>query len=259
MKGPLKPVILGENTDINYHSQPPTTNSANTGMSLPAVKINPPPQPPSPALSGHKRCRYEGGGCGSIAVTAFEGVGCIHTVSHSHRDFDLTLQSFVVGGGSHNQCCHCAEFSTKVGEDELESLIWCCLNFERLSKAVYRSSPRCHWSQLTSISLHRRAASQHRCLKQATAQSPPGEAAPGTVVDEPPAASLLTCSHSISPSRVQSPSSAASFCPFAFHLEKEKAKIVWKVEENQAMASFSLGGFHCYESLENDYYVFREQ
>ncbi|MQI27698.1 C2H2-type zinc finger protein, partial [Escherichia coli] len=50
--------------------------------------------PTGQALGGHKRCHYDGG-AGSSAVTASEGVGSTHTVSHSHnRDFDLNLPAF---------------------------------------------------------------------------------------------------------------------------------------------------------------------
>ncbi|MQL41358.1 C2H2-type zinc finger protein, partial [Escherichia coli] len=65
--------------------------------------------PTGQALGGHKRCHYEGGGSGSaITASASEGVGSTHTVSHSHRDFDLNIPAL-------------PEFSTKVGEDEVES------------------------------------------------------------------------------------------------------------------------------------------
>ncbi|XP_027330892.1 zinc finger protein ZAT10-like [Abrus precatorius] len=63
--------------------------------------------PTGQALGGHKRCHYEGG-AGNSAVTASEGVGSTHTVSHSHRDFDLNVPAL-------------PDFSTKVGEDEVES------------------------------------------------------------------------------------------------------------------------------------------
>ncbi|KAK7310783.1 hypothetical protein RJT34_08509 [Clitoria ternatea] len=63
--------------------------------------------PTGQALGGHKRCHYEGGNSSSaVTVTASEGVGSTHTVSH--RDFDLNVPAF-------------PEFSSKVGEDEVES------------------------------------------------------------------------------------------------------------------------------------------
>ncbi|BAT82602.1 hypothetical protein LR48_Vigan07g265800 [Vigna angularis] len=67
--------------------------------------------PTGQALGGHKRCHYEGNnGNGNSVVTA--SVGSTHTVSHGHhphhRDFDLNIPAF-------------PEFSTKVGEDEVES------------------------------------------------------------------------------------------------------------------------------------------
>ncbi|KAI9106832.1 hypothetical protein K1719_022360 [Acacia pycnantha] len=72
--------------------------------------------PTGQALGGHKRCHYDGGaaaaaGGGSSAVTASEGVGSTHTVSHSQRDFDLNLPAL-------------PDFSAKfftLGEDEVES------------------------------------------------------------------------------------------------------------------------------------------
>ncbi|TKY57884.1 Zinc finger protein ZAT10 [Spatholobus suberectus] len=70
--------------------------------------------PTGQALGGHKRCHYEGNGNGNgngnsnSVVTASEGVGSTHTVSHGQRDFDLNIPAF-------------PEFSTKVGEDEVES------------------------------------------------------------------------------------------------------------------------------------------
>ncbi|XP_028792914.1 zinc finger protein ZAT10-like [Neltuma alba] len=71
--------------------------------------------PTGQALGGHKRCHYDGGaaaaGGGSSAVTASEGVGSTHTVSHSHRDFDLNLPAL-------------PDFSAKFltpGDDEVES------------------------------------------------------------------------------------------------------------------------------------------
>ncbi|XP_057729792.1 zinc finger protein ZAT10-like [Arachis stenosperma] len=54
--------------------------------------------PTGQALGGHKRCHYDGGAAASAsaaagsAVTASEGVGSTHTVSH--RDFDLNLPAF---------------------------------------------------------------------------------------------------------------------------------------------------------------------
>ncbi|XP_058781161.1 zinc finger protein ZAT10-like [Vicia villosa] len=51
--------------------------------------------PTGQALGGHKRCHYEGGvggGAGSSAVTASEGVGSSHS---QHRDFDLNLPAFL--------------------------------------------------------------------------------------------------------------------------------------------------------------------
>ncbi|OIV96366.1 hypothetical protein TanjilG_09793 [Lupinus angustifolius] len=51
--------------------------------------------PTGQALGGHKRCHYDGGAGNSSVVTASEGVGSTHTVSHSHqRDFDLNLPAF---------------------------------------------------------------------------------------------------------------------------------------------------------------------
>ncbi|KAJ1404460.1 Zinc finger C2H2-type [Sesbania bispinosa] len=92
-----------------------TTSSANTaaasigGVRTHECSICHKCFPTGQALGGHKRCHYEGGGGGSSsAVTASEGVGSTHTVSHSHRDFDLNIPAF-------------PEFSTKVGEDEVES------------------------------------------------------------------------------------------------------------------------------------------
>ncbi|KAG4931575.1 hypothetical protein JHK82_048685 [Glycine max] len=71
--------------------------------------------PTGQALGGHKRCHYEGNGNGnnnnsnSVVTVASEGVGSTHTVSHGHhRDFDLNIPAF-------------PDFSTKVGEDEVES------------------------------------------------------------------------------------------------------------------------------------------
>ncbi|XP_027941870.1 zinc finger protein ZAT10-like [Vigna unguiculata] len=70
--------------------------------------------PTGQALGGHKRCHYEGNNSnnnnGNSMVTASEGVGSTHTVSHGHhhRDFDLNIPAF-------------PEFATKVGEDEVES------------------------------------------------------------------------------------------------------------------------------------------
>ena len=71
-------------------------------------------------MGGHKRCHYEGGANsaavggangGSSAISASEGVGSTHTVSHSHRDFDLNLPAL-------------PDFSRKVfvsGDEEVES------------------------------------------------------------------------------------------------------------------------------------------
>ncbi|KAG4953586.1 hypothetical protein AAZX31_14G085600 [Glycine max] len=71
--------------------------------------------PTGQALGGHKRCHYEGNSNGnnnnsnSSVTAASEGVGSTHTVSHGHhRDFDLNIPAF-------------PDFSTKVGEDEVES------------------------------------------------------------------------------------------------------------------------------------------
>ncbi|XP_054792930.1 zinc finger protein ZAT10-like [Prosopis cineraria] len=71
--------------------------------------------PTGQALGGHKRCHYDGGaaaaGGGSSAVTASEGVGSTHTVSHSQRDFDLNLPAL-------------PDFSARFfspGDDEVES------------------------------------------------------------------------------------------------------------------------------------------
>ncbi|CAL0327100.1 unnamed protein product [Lupinus luteus] len=68
--------------------------------------------PTGQALGGHKRCHYDGGAGGgsSSAITASEGVGSTHTVSHSHkRDFDLNLPAF-------------PDFATKLlVEDEVSS------------------------------------------------------------------------------------------------------------------------------------------
>ncbi|KAK7383213.1 hypothetical protein VNO78_28886 [Psophocarpus tetragonolobus] len=64
--------------------------------------------PTGQALGGHKRCHYEGNvsGNSNSLVTASEGMGSTHTVTH--RDFDLNIPAF-------------PDFSTKVGEDEVES------------------------------------------------------------------------------------------------------------------------------------------
>ncbi|KAI4337042.1 hypothetical protein L6164_015500 [Bauhinia variegata] len=70
--------------------------------------------PTGQALGGHKRCHYEGGagGGGSSAITASEGVGSTHTISHGHRGFDLNLPAM-------------SDFSPKFfvssGDDEVES------------------------------------------------------------------------------------------------------------------------------------------
>ncbi|KAE9586843.1 hypothetical protein Lal_00004954 [Lupinus albus] len=68
--------------------------------------------PTGQALGGHKRCHYDGGAGGgsSSAITASEGIGSTHTVSHSYkRDFDLNLPAF-------------PDFATKfLVEDEVSS------------------------------------------------------------------------------------------------------------------------------------------
>ncbi|KAK7376958.1 hypothetical protein VNO80_02378 [Phaseolus coccineus] len=70
--------------------------------------------PTGQALGGHKRCHYEGNnntnnGNSTSVVTASEGVGSTHTMSHSHhRDFDLNIPAF-------------PELTTKPGDDEVES------------------------------------------------------------------------------------------------------------------------------------------
>ncbi|XP_023521342.1 zinc finger protein ZAT10-like [Cucurbita pepo subsp. pepo] len=55
--------------------------------------------PTGQALGGHKRRHYEGGSAAfgnrqsysGITMTSSEGVGSTHTVSHSHRNFDLNI------------------------------------------------------------------------------------------------------------------------------------------------------------------------
>nr|UEC49145.1 ZAT10 [Amorpha fruticosa] len=71
--------------------------------------------PTGQALGGHKRCHYDGGAAAAAtaagsAITASEGVGSTHTVSHSHhREFDLNLPAF-------------PDFSTKFfADDEVSS------------------------------------------------------------------------------------------------------------------------------------------
>ncbi|KAE9609373.1 hypothetical protein Lal_00020173 [Lupinus albus] len=77
-----------------------TTTSANTSSSKGGNKthgcsICHKSFPTGQALGGHKRCHYDGGAGSSSAITASEGVGSTHTVSHSHqRDFDLNLPAF---------------------------------------------------------------------------------------------------------------------------------------------------------------------
>ncbi|KAE9599995.1 hypothetical protein Lal_00045711 [Lupinus albus] len=99
-----------------------TTNSANTtttavsngGGKVHECSICHKSFPTGQALGGHKRRHYEGGNGGNnstTTITASEGVGSTHTISHGHhRNFDLNIPAL-------------PEFSisTMVGEDEVES------------------------------------------------------------------------------------------------------------------------------------------
>ncbi|KAI4316629.1 hypothetical protein L6164_024593 [Bauhinia variegata] len=90
-----------------------TTTTSNGGVKTHECSICHKCFPTGQALGGHKRCHYEGGaGGGSSAITASEGVGSTHTVSHSQRDFDLNLPAL-------------PDFSPKFfvssGDDEVES------------------------------------------------------------------------------------------------------------------------------------------
>ncbi|XP_061355685.1 zinc finger protein ZAT10-like [Gastrolobium bilobum] len=113
---------LSAGGDDQSTSSAATTSSANTataaasngGGRVHECSICHKSFPTGQALGGHKRCHYEGGsgaggsGGGGSAITASEGVGSTHTISHSHRDFDLNIPAF-------------PDLSTKVGEDEVES------------------------------------------------------------------------------------------------------------------------------------------
>ncbi|CAK8568359.1 unnamed protein product [Lathyrus sativus] len=71
-----------------------TTSSASNKIKTHDCSICHKSFPTGQALGGHKRCHYEGGaggGAGSSAVTASEGVGSSHS---QHRDFDLNLPAF---------------------------------------------------------------------------------------------------------------------------------------------------------------------
>ncbi|RDX59417.1 Zinc finger protein ZAT10, partial [Mucuna pruriens] len=103
----------GEDQPTSTSSAATATSSANTGGGRAhECSICHKSFPTGQALGGHKRCHYEGNGNGNgnsnSVVTASEGMGSTHTVSHGHRDFDLNIPAF-------------PEFSTKVGEDEVES------------------------------------------------------------------------------------------------------------------------------------------
>lgn len=94
-----------------------TTTASNGGGKAHECSICHKSFPTGQALGGHKRCHYDGGAGaaagvgGSSAITASEGVGSTHTVSHSLRDFDLNLPAL-------------PDFSAKFfmsGDDEVES------------------------------------------------------------------------------------------------------------------------------------------
>ncbi|KAJ1385469.1 Zinc finger C2H2-type [Sesbania bispinosa] len=77
--------------DQSTSSAVTTSSASNGGGKVHQCSICHKSFPTGQALGGHKRCHYEGGGGGSSAVTASEGVGSTH--SH-HRDFDLNLPAF---------------------------------------------------------------------------------------------------------------------------------------------------------------------
>lgn len=88
-----------------------TTTASNGGGKVHECSICHKSFPTGQALGGHKRCHYDGGAGGSSVITASEGVGSTHTVSHSHRDFDLNLPAL-------------PDFSARFfmsGDDEVES------------------------------------------------------------------------------------------------------------------------------------------
>ncbi|KAL2318466.1 hypothetical protein Fmac_032342 [Flemingia macrophylla] len=100
----------GEDQPTSTSSAASSVNTAGGGSRTHECSICHKTFPTGQALGGHKRCHYEGNGSGNgntnSAVTASEGVGSTHTVSH--RDFDLNIPAF-------------PEILTKLGEDEVES------------------------------------------------------------------------------------------------------------------------------------------
>ncbi|XP_027354765.1 zinc finger protein ZAT10-like [Abrus precatorius] len=87
--------FAGAAEDHSTSSAVTTSSASNGGGRSHECSICHKSFPTGQALGGHKRCHYEGGGGGSSAVTASEGVGSTHTGSHSHhREFDLNLPAF---------------------------------------------------------------------------------------------------------------------------------------------------------------------